>query len=113
MISKDTQTFLQGDRLNKVFSLCKRILGDEKTAEKDCQSATKLLSIMLQNCRGKIDQCVFAFLELVVKRLSIARSDALKILLLDTVYTSDKANSNFYTGCRCANLQSSAYYFES
>jgi hypothetical protein len=55
------------------------LLGD--FTEQDTVSAAKLLEVVLQNCRGRVDQWVAPYLQLCTTRLATATSRTLKVCL--------------------------------
>ena len=43
--------------------MARRVLADTETSEGDLAPAPKLLEIILQNCRGRVDHCVAPYLQ--------------------------------------------------
>ena len=48
--------------------MAEKALTDEEASEGDVVSAPKLLEIILQNCRGRVDHCVGPFITLALAR---------------------------------------------
>ena len=53
--------------------MAEKALTDENLEEEDACCAAKLLEIVLQNCRGRVDGCLAGYLALVLRRLPTAR----------------------------------------
>ncbi|EFC40708.1 importin-7 [Naegleria gruberi] len=86
-ISKNPQRFLQNpDHVTMVYHLCAKHLGkDAETVEKEAQGACKILSSMMQNCKGAIDSEIPKYLEMVMCQIDLAESPAFTVLLLEVV----------------------------
>jgi hypothetical protein len=86
-ICKDADTFLSNPLyMEIVLYIINSYLGKETVGvEREMQHATKLASVVLQHLRGRIDTVVPKILELLIFRLSQAKSTSLKILLIDAI----------------------------
>jgi len=92
-ISRATEEFLTSDKnyLEMVFQMYKRVLEDDKAPEQDAGEVCKLIEVVLQNCRGRVDSYIPPIVVLAVKRLLLARTSPFKVLLLEVI-----ANSLYY-----------------
>ena len=54
--------------------MIEHVLADDDLDESDVQPAPKLMEIVLQNCRGRVDACVPPYLSLALRRLHASRS---------------------------------------
>lgn len=59
--------------------MAEKALTDDNLEEEDVCCAAKLLEIILQNCRGRIDACVPGYLALVLRRLPTARKKLFQV----------------------------------
>lgn len=84
-ISMDTQKFLSNpDHVTMVYHLCaKHLAKGAETVEKEAQGACKILSCMLQHCRGAIDNEIPKYLEMVMCQIDLAETPAFIVLLLE------------------------------
>ena len=62
--------------------LVEHVLADEDLDDSDVQPAPKLMEIVLQNCRGRVDACVAPYLTLALRRLHASGSPYLQARLL-------------------------------
>jgi len=76
MISRDTERFLSGcDPATSqpfpqaVLGLCSHVLGNADMDDDDCVCAPQLLAIVLQHCRGRIDNLLEPMLVMTASRL--------------------------------------------
>jgi hypothetical protein len=90
-ISRDTPTFLSGPYPQSVFDMVRHSLVGGDFHEEDIVSAPRLLCVVLQNCRGQVDQWIEPYLRLVVERLPRTQRRSLKDELLVVV-----ANTLYY-----------------
>ncbi|CAH0383093.1 unnamed protein product [Bemisia tabaci] len=68
-ITVDTQAFLSNEiYLLAMFNICKSVLSSDAGEDPECHAA-KLLEVIILQCKGKIDQCIPSFVELVLQRL--------------------------------------------
>lgn len=54
--------------------MAEKALTDKEASEGDVICAPKLLGIILQNCRGRVDHCVAHFVTLVLNRHVFSRA---------------------------------------
>ncbi|KAL9654652.1 hypothetical protein ABK040_006714 [Willaertia magna] len=103
-ISVNTDVFLQNqDHVTMVYELCKVHLGaDAQTCEKEAQGACKILSVMLQRCKGRIDNEVPKYLEMALEQLKLAETPAFTVLLFD-----------LFADAICYNIDITLNYIES
>jgi hypothetical protein len=93
-VSKDPNTFMSNPTyLDMVMYMINIFLSDKEASEKDMQSAVKLVSVLLQYLKGRIDHIVPKLLELLIGCLSRCSSTSLKILLLDAIADAILYNS--------------------
>lgn len=95
LISRDTATFLGGGNgryLQSAFDMVAHSLNNPHVHEGDVISAPRLLCVVLQNCRGQVDQWVEPYLALVVARLSKTESKTLRSELMVVI-----SNAIFYS----------------
>ena len=60
-------------------------------AEVDIAPAPKLMEVVLQNCKGRVDTCIALYIKLCVAKLALAERSTTKVLLLLVV-----ANTLYY-----------------
>ena len=100
IISKDNQNF-NNQRIEKVLNMCKNIFEKKYSSKTEVECASKLISVIFLNNRGRIDFCLPNFLQIIISRLSNEKSKGMKILLLDNLSDALTNNagltiSNFY-----------------
>ena len=59
--------------------MIEHVLADEDLDEGDVQPAPKLMEIVLQNCRGRVDACVGPYLTLALRRLHASGSAFMQV----------------------------------
>lgn len=65
----DTEAFLSNqNHILAVFNMCKAILNGDAGEDPESHAA-KLLEVIILQCKGRIDQCIPSFVELVLQRL--------------------------------------------
>jgi len=89
-ISFGTEKFLNGYHL-EIFRIFKTIVTEDRNSEANIGDALKLMEVVFQNCRGRIDSLVEPILEMVVHRFTKAKKTFLKVLLVEMI-----ANSLWY-----------------
>lgn len=62
-----------------------QIMPDRNMEDSDIEPAPKLIEVVFQNCRGKVDQWVEPYLRITVERLRRAEKPYLKCLLIQVV----------------------------
>mmetsp|Transcript_5295 Transcript_5295/g.7439 ORF Transcript_5295/g.7439 Transcript_5295/m.7439 type:complete len:1038 (+) Transcript_5295:129-3242(+) len=87
-INRGTQYFLQSNYITYVFDIIKRVLTSENALETQCGDACKLIEVVLHNLRGHVDNLVEPFLQLAISKFNTAKTNSLKVLLLDVVMNS-------------------------
>ena len=90
-ISRGTQMFLTGPYLDLVFTMYKKVLSDLNTMDRTCADVIKLWEVVVQNCKGRIDQYIEPSIEIALNRLNEAQKVPLKVLLIEVI-----ANSMYY-----------------
>ena len=55
----------------QAIHMSQKALTDDEASEGDVLCAPKLLEVILQNCRGRVDQCVPLFINLALSRSSL------------------------------------------
>jgi importin-7 len=69
-VTVDTETFASNPNyLLALFNMCKSILTGDAGEDSECHAA-KLLEVILLQCKGRVDQCIPSFVELVLSRLA-------------------------------------------
>ena len=85
-ISRGTETFLAHPTCKQdVLKLASMVLLNKEMPEAECLPAPKLLECVLQNCRGRVDDCVAPFLAVAIERLGSCQLSYLKDLLIQVV----------------------------
>ncbi len=59
--------------------MIEHVLADEDLDESDVQPAPKLMEIVLQNCRGRVDAVVAPYLTLALRSLHASRSPYMQV----------------------------------
>lgn len=91
-VNRDTETFLsRPEYLASVLDMAAKVLGGDQVMEGEMVPACKLLEIVLQNCRGRVDGQVGPYLDLALGRLRIATRNSLKDYCMEVV-----ANALYY-----------------
>lgn len=82
----DTDAFLSNENhIIALFDMAKRILNSDCSAYSEIHAA-KLLEVMVLQCKGKIDNCLPSFVEVVLSRLSrIVEATDLRVMLLQVL----------------------------
>lgn len=85
-ITVDTNAFLSNENyLLAIFNMCKTVLTVEMGEDPECHAA-KLLEVIILQCKGRIDQCIPPFVELVLQRLTREiKTSELRIMCLQVV----------------------------
>eukprot|EP00899_Mesostigma_viride_P026574 jgi/Mesvir1/7100/Mv09206-RA.2 len=87
-VSRGTQVYLTSTEPNyqeSLYRLVAKCLADENVEESDCLPAPKLISAVLQNCRGHVDVWIEPFAKLVVNKLRVCTKAGLKDLLINVL----------------------------
>eukprot|EP00761_Pharyngomonas_kirbyi_P008268 gb/GECH01008279.1/.p1 GENE.gb/GECH01008279.1/~~gb/GECH01008279.1/.p1 ORF type:complete len:979 (+),score=247.66 gb/GECH01008279.1/:1-2937(+) len=87
LITRDTTTFLKEPTyLQMVLSMANKSIGNTDISEYDLKPILQLVSVVIQHCKGHIDDTVPNLLELVVKRLSSGvEKEKIKVLLFNVI----------------------------
>ncbi|XKL59631.1 hypothetical protein PGB90_000647 [Kerria lacca] len=85
-ITVDTNGFLSNENyLLAIFNMCKTVLTVEMGEDPECHAA-KLLEVIILQCKGRIDQVIPIFVELVLQRLMREiKTSELRIMCLQVV----------------------------
>jgi hypothetical protein len=87
-ISRGNDVFLSNpDYLKMVLAMYQKLIGDGGLGEIDSGEGAKLIEVVFQQCRGRIDEYVPGIIELAVKRLLSPETTkkSLKVLCLEVV----------------------------
>jgi hypothetical protein len=85
-ISLGTERFLSNPAyMDAIFGVCNRVLTNTSFSEGDAGQACKLLEVVMQNCKGRVDNYLTAIIDLALFRLNDATTDVLKVLSLEVV----------------------------
>ncbi|XP_049829348.1 importin-7 isoform X1 [Schistocerca gregaria] len=69
-VTVDTATFLSNENyVLAMYNMCKAVLTGDSGEDPECHAA-KLLEVIILQCKGRIDQCIPSFVELVLQRLT-------------------------------------------
>jgi len=69
-ITVDTPAFLSNtNHVLALFNMCKTVLTSNAVTEESECNASKLLEVIILQCRGRIDECIPSFVELALGRL--------------------------------------------
>lgn len=92
-ITVDTQAFLSNENhLLAIFNMSKAVLNGDSGEDPECHAA-KLLEVIILQCKGRIDQCIPSFVELVLSRLTReVKSSELRTMCLQVCFF----NFNFF-----------------
>lgn len=75
-----------GNNTSSVFgSLAMQIMWDKNLDDDDIEPAPKLIQVVFQNCRGKVDHWVEPYIRVSVERLRRTEKRYLKCLLIEVV----------------------------
>lgn len=83
----DCDTFLSNpDYLRAIYEMCKKNLQDEDAGEIAHASACKMIEIIILKCKGKIDQFIDPFVQLMLARLHLEFvNPSVRILCLEVL----------------------------
>ncbi|KAK9839718.1 hypothetical protein WJX81_008385 [Elliptochloris bilobata] len=91
-ITRGTEKFLSNPTfLQQATAMAEKALRNEDLAEAEAECAPKVLELVLQACRGRVDHCVGHYIALALDRLPSAERSLLKDLLVNVV-----ANALYY-----------------
>mmetsp|Transcript_20947 Transcript_20947/g.85380 ORF Transcript_20947/g.85380 Transcript_20947/m.85380 type:complete len:1027 (-) Transcript_20947:2588-5668(-) len=88
-ISMGTETFLAGrigdaSYVDKVVQMVARLWG-EQLDDSDADMGTRLAEIVMLNCKGRLDGVVTELIQMIIRRLTIAKTNQLRIRLFSNV----------------------------
>ncbi|XP_055706961.1 importin-7 isoform X2 [Phlebotomus papatasi] len=85
-VTVDTEAFLSNqNHLIAMFNMCKSILTGDPGEDPECHAA-KLLEVIILQCKGRIDECIPIFVDLVLTRLTReVKSSELRTMCLQVV----------------------------
>ncbi|XP_052207680.1 importin beta-like SAD2 [Diospyros lotus] len=84
-ISRGTAHFLtckEPDYQKSLWNMISSIMGDKNLEDGDIEPAPKLIEVVFQHCRGKVDQWVEPYLMITIERLRRTEKPYLKCLLM-------------------------------
>ncbi|KAL0772447.1 hypothetical protein Bca101_037598 [Brassica carinata] len=93
-ISRGTEHYLtckQPDYQQSLWSVISSLMANKNIDDSDLEPAPKLLGIVLQTCKGHVDQCMEPYLRITLDRLRGAEKSSFKCLLIEVV-----ANAFYY-----------------
>ncbi|CAA7016727.1 unnamed protein product [Microthlaspi erraticum] len=93
-ISRGTEHYLACKEPNyqqSLWSVISALLADKNIDDSDIESAPKLIGIVLQTCKGRVDHCVEPYLRITLDRLRGAEKSSFRCLLIEVV-----ANAFYY-----------------
>jgi len=91
-INRDTETFLaKPEYLASTLDMATKVLTNDNVMETDMVPACKMLAIVLQNCQGRVDDQVGAYLDLALGRLRLTENKKLQSNCMEVV-----ANALYY-----------------
>lgn len=68
-VTVDTEAFLSNENhILAMYNMCKAVLTGDSGEDPECHAA-KLLEVIILQCKGRIDQCIPSFVEVVLQRL--------------------------------------------
>lgn len=87
-VTVDTDAFANNaNYLLALFNMCKAILTGDSGEDAECHAA-KLLEVILLQCKGRVDQCIPSFVELVLARLTReVKTSELRTMCLQVRFT--------------------------
>ncbi|KAK1323984.1 hypothetical protein QJS10_CPA02g00514 [Acorus calamus] len=84
-ISRSTEHFLtckDPDYRQSLWNMLSSVMSDKNMEDGDIEPAPKLIEVVFQNCKGKVDQWVEPYLRITVERLRRTEKPYLKCLLM-------------------------------
>ncbi|DBB04276.1 hypothetical protein WJX77_005934 [Trebouxia sp. C0004] len=90
-ISKGTEVFLackSPDYLAQASEMASKALQSDELGEDEMQPAPKLLEVILQNCRGRVDECLPLYMQWVWQKLPRVKERRTKDLLINVMSTA-------------------------
>ncbi len=97
-ISRGTETFLSNRAyLEMVFNMYKSVLSADHLSERTVADGVQLIEVVLQHCRGRVDQIIEPVLEIALTKLGQAKRTFLKVLLVETV--RETMTNSYILGC--------------
>ncbi|CAL5391847.1 unnamed protein product [Camellia sinensis] len=101
-ISRSTAHFLtcrEPDYQQSLWNMNSSITGDKNLEDSDVVPAPKLIEVVFQNCRGKVDQWVEPYLRITVERLRRTEKPYLKCLFFQVI-----ADALYYNASLTLNI---------
>jgi len=103
-ISRGTETFLAHPTAKQdVLRLASLLLLNKEMPEAECIPAPKLLECVLQNCRGRVDDCVAPYLAVALERLAVAQMSYMQDLLVQVLANCLYYNAALTLGILASN----------
>ncbi|KAJ0683186.1 putative importin-beta domain, armadillo-like helical, exportin-2, central domain-containing protein [Helianthus annuus] len=87
-ISRSTVHYLtckEPDYQQSLWNMLSNIMNDRNLEDNDIDPAPKLIAVVLQNCRGQVDQWVEPYIRITVERLHRTERPFLKCLLMQVI----------------------------
>ncbi|KAJ0462167.1 putative importin-beta domain, armadillo-like helical, exportin-2, central domain-containing protein [Helianthus annuus] len=87
-ISRSTVHYLtckEPDYQQSLWNMLSNIMNDKNLEDNDIDPAPKLIAVVLQNCRGQVDQWVEPYIRITVERLHRTERPFLKCLLMQVI----------------------------
>ncbi|KAM0047844.1 putative importin-beta domain, armadillo-like helical, exportin-2, central domain-containing protein [Helianthus debilis subsp. tardiflorus] len=101
-ISRSTVHYLtckEPDYQQSLWNMLSNIMNDKNLEDNDIDPAPKLIAVVLQNCRGQVDQWVEPYIRITVERLHRTERPFLKCLLMQVI-----ADALYYNPSLTLNL---------
>ncbi|KAK6930635.1 Importin-beta, N-terminal domain [Dillenia turbinata] len=101
-ISRSSAHFLsckEPDYQQSLWNMISSIMADKNIEDNDIEPAPKLIEVVLQNCRGQVDQWVEPYLRITVERLHRTERSYLKCLLIQVI-----ADALYYNAALTLNI---------
>lgn len=101
-VSRSTEHFLNcksPDYQKSLFKMISSLLSEQTLDDTDIEPAPKLIEVVLQNCKGRIDEWIEPYLRITVDRLRRTQKNYLKDLLIAVV-----ANALYYNAALTLNV---------
>ncbi|KAL9993753.1 putative importin-beta domain, armadillo-like helical, exportin-2, central domain-containing protein [Helianthus debilis subsp. tardiflorus] len=118
-ISRSTVHYLtckEPDYQQSLWNMLSNIMNDKNLEDNDIDPAPKLIAVVLQNCRGQVDQWVEPYIRITVERLHRTERPFLKCLLMQVVSLSSIIILSFSTlfffdnACIVVQIADALYY---
>ncbi|MCO5557894.1 hypothetical protein L7F22_011466 [Adiantum nelumboides] len=101
-VSRSTEHFLTSkspDYQRSLYKMISSLLSEQNLEDSDVEPAPKLIEVVLQNCKGRIDEWIEPYIRITVDRLRRTQKNYLKDLLIGVV-----ANALYYNAALTLNV---------